>query len=90
MNSTAFGMGLYDVGKIFYGPEQRKIQKKFEEIDRAMAFGIKKFCLTRSGIRSYKELCLKEVWGAGVIPEIILGPMCIQKRIKAFYQIKWT
>lgn len=55
-----------------------------------MAFGIKKFCLTRSGIRSYKELCLKEVWGAGVIPEIILGPMCIQKRIKAFYQIKWT
>ena len=42
LNSTAFGMGLYDVGKIFYGPEQRKIQKKFEEIDRAMAFGIKK------------------------------------------------
>lgn len=42
LNSTAFGMGLYDVGKIFYGPEQRKIQKKFEEINRAMTFGRKK------------------------------------------------
>lgn len=28
LNSTAFGMGLYDVGKIFYGPEQRKIHIK--------------------------------------------------------------
>lgn len=78
LNSTAFGMGLYDVGKIFYGPEQRKIQKKnLKKLIEQWHLEEKKFCLTRSGIRSYKELCLKEVWGAGVIPEIILGPMWV-------------
>ena len=69
---------------------REKYKKNLKKLIEQWKKKKKKFCLTRSGIRSYKELCLKEVWGAGVIPEIILGPMCIQKRIKAFYQIKWT
>lgn len=38
------------------------------------------FCLMRSGIRSYKNLCLEPIWGSGTIPEIVLGPMCTQNR----------
>lgn len=38
------------------------------------------FMMTRSGIRGYHNLCLGEIWGSGVIPEIILGPMCVQNR----------
>ena len=30
------------------------------------------------GIRGYKNLYLGEVWGSGTIPEIILGPTCVQ------------
>ena len=165
MNSTAFGMGLYDVEKIFYDSELRKThikemltrilevikdKKQIEDVDElieksgyvyaeSVCSGLikftknnsfidedevrlyhdstsikesfrlielvepdiepelcenlktnlkklieqwhleeERFCLTKRGIRSYKELCLEEVWGAGVIPEIILGPMCIQ------------
>lgn len=40
----------------------------------------KKFYLGKAGIRSYHSLCLNEVWGPGLIPEIILGPMCVQNR----------
>lgn len=38
------------------------------------------FYLSGKGIRNYRELNLKEVWGAGTIPEIILGPLCVQNR----------
>lgn len=38
------------------------------------------FFLSKSGIRGYHSLCLESIWGPGVIPEIILGPMCIQNR----------
>ena len=38
------------------------------------------FMMSRAGIRSYHNLCLEEIWGSGLIPEIILGPMCIQNR----------
>ena len=36
--------------------------------------------MTKAGIRSYKNLCLDEIWGSGVIPEIIIGPQCVQNR----------
>lgn len=39
-----------------------------------------KFMLSTQGIRSFKELCLSDVWGSGVIPEIVLGPMCSQNK----------
>lgn len=53
------------------------------------------FATFRSGIRSYRKLCLKEIWGSGLIPEIILGPMCTQdkKELRAFldaYGLKGT
>ena len=38
------------------------------------------FAMTRTGIRSYRNMCLEEIWGSGVIPEIILGPMCRQNK----------
>ena len=42
------------------------------------------FYVSKNGIRGYKNLCLKDVWGSGVIPERILGPMCQQNK-KDFY-----
>ena len=38
------------------------------------------FMMSRAGIRSFHNLCLEEIWGSGLIPEIILGPMCVQNR----------
>lgn len=46
----------------------------------------KHFSMFGTGIRSYHSLCLKEIWGNGLIPEIILGPKCTQdkKELRAF------
>ena len=46
------------------------------------SLGIKKedFAITKSGIRGYHSLCFDEIWGSGVIPEIVLGPMCVQNK----------
>ena len=38
------------------------------------------FMMSRAGIRSYHNLHLEQIWGSGLIPEIILGPMCVQNR----------
>lgn len=38
------------------------------------------FFLSKSGIRGYHSLFLEEIWGPGLITEIILGPMCVQNR----------
>lgn len=38
------------------------------------------FYISKYGIRSYKELSLKEIWGSGLITEIMLGPMCSQSQ----------
>lgn len=40
----------------------------------------KHFMMSNAGIRSYHNLCLDSIWGSGVIPEIILGPTCVQNR----------
>lgn len=62
-------------------PELHKNMKKnFSELIKKLHLDEDKFVMTKSGIRSYKELCLEEVWGSGTIPEIILGPMCIQNK----------
>ena len=55
------------------------IQNYNEFLDK-MDIRQEKFAMTRTGIRGYRNMCLSEVWGSGVIPEIILGPMCIQNR----------
>lgn len=55
-------------------------RKNFLEIAEKFKIKDENFAMTRSGIRSYRNLCLDEIWGSGVIPEIILGPMCIQNK----------
>jgi hypothetical protein len=57
-----------------------RIKKNFLEFVDQLHIKEDHFCLTKRGIRIYKELCLKEVWGSGTIPEIILGPLCVQNR----------
>lgn len=38
------------------------------------------FVVTQKGIRGFHNLCLDEIWGSGVIPEIVLGPLCAQNK----------
>ena len=38
------------------------------------------FYLSKYGIRSYIDLTFKEIWGSGLITEIILGPLCVQNK----------
>lgn len=38
------------------------------------------FCITDKGIRAYRVLSLKDVWGSGTIPEVVLGPLCVQNK----------
>lgn len=56
------------------------LKKHFKEFVTQLHLNEEKFCMSSRGIRSYRELYLKEVWGSGTIPEIILGPMCVQNR----------
>ena len=67
----------------------KKDLKEFQEIDYENEFNklvdeIKireeNFMMIKNGIRSFRNLCLDSIWGSGVIPEIILGPMCVQNR----------
>ncbi|HMM32164.1 MAG TPA: DUF2971 domain-containing protein [Clostridia bacterium] len=62
-------------------PELHKnLKKHFLDLVKQLHLEEERFCMTKSGIRSYRELYLEEIWGSGTIPEIILGPMCIQNR----------
>lgn len=54
--------------------------KNFNEFVSQLHLDEEKFCMTTRGIRSYKELCFEQVWGSGTIPEIVLGPMCMQNK----------
>lgn len=56
------------------------LKRHFKEFVTQLHLDEEKFCISSRGIRSYKELCLEKVWGSGTIPEIILGPMCVQNR----------
>ena len=55
-------------------------EKLFLDLVSALQIKDEHFMMSRAGIRSYRNLCLKEIWGSGLIPEIILGPMCVQNR----------
>lgn len=62
------------------------MQSEFERMIENMDIEKKCFGVFSSGIRSYHKLCLSEIWGNGLIPEITLGPMCTQdkKELRAF------
>lgn len=55
-------------------------RKNFLDIAKQFKIEEERFTMTRTGIRSYRNLCLDEIWGSGVIPEIVLGPMCVQDK----------
>lgn len=57
-----------------------KQKNNFEFLIKELKIEQEKFFINRSGIRGYHNLCLDYIWGPGVIPEIILGPMCVQNR----------
>lgn len=56
------------------------IRKHFLELVHSLGIKKEDFALTKSGIRGYHSLCFDEIWGSGVIPEIVLGPMCVQNK----------
>lgn len=58
----------------------KKLKTNFEGLVKKLKIEPEKFFLSKSGIRGYHSLCLEEIWGPGVITEIILGPMCVQNR----------
>lgn len=58
--------------------EYHTLKKYFTEATKNRKPEEEQFCVTKNGIRGYKELCLEEIWGAGTISEIILGPLCVQ------------
>lgn len=72
---------LIDSGKGQINDElYKKIRKNFVDLVDILKLGEENFAMTRAGIRGYHNLCLSEIWGSGVIPEIVLGPMCTQSR----------
>lgn len=54
------------------------LRKNFKDVTKNLCLDKEQFGMMKSGIRGYKALCLEEIWGSGTIPEIILGPMCVQ------------
>lgn len=57
-----------------------EIEKNFKQLLLQLDINDEHFMVTKSGIRSYRNLCLENVWGSGTIPEIVLGPMCVQNK----------
>lgn len=58
------------------------IRKNFIELVKKLDIQNPYFAMFGTGIRSYRKLCLKEIWGSGIIPEIVLGPMCVQNKME--------
>lgn len=56
------------------------IRRHFLELVDSLGIKKEDFAITKSGIRGYHSLCFDEIWGSGVIPEIVLGPMCVQNK----------
>ena len=56
------------------------IRKNFLELVDSLGIKKEDFAITKSGIRGYHSLCFDEIWGSGVIPEIVLAPMCVQNK----------
>ena len=62
------------------------VSQHYDQMISTMRIREKQFACFKGGIRSYHDLCLKDIWGDGLIPEIILGPMCTQSKgeLRAF------
>lgn len=58
----------------------KSVRKNFLSLVDCLKISDEGFALTRAGIRGYHNLCLDKIWGSGVVPEVILGPMCVQNK----------
>lgn len=58
--------------------ESNKLRKHFTDVTGKWKLEEEQFCVTKNGILGCKNLCLEEIWGSGIISEIILGPLCPQ------------
>lgn len=65
-----------DIDDTFY----QNTRKNFLELVKLLNMREENFAITKTGIRGYRNLCLDEIWGSGVIPEIVLGPLCVQNK----------
>lgn len=65
-----------------------KVTESFYRFMESIKIKEQNFYISKNGIRSYKKLCLEAIWGSGVIPEIILGPMCVQNITELKYFLK--
>lgn len=65
-----------------------KVTESFYRFMESIKIKERNFYISKKGIRSYKKLCLEAIWGSGVIPEIILGPMCVQNITELKYFLK--
>lgn len=67
---------ILDIEPELYKPFKRNFRNFIDQLQLKED----NFYISPKGIRSYKKMCLEKVWGQGVIPEIILGPMCVQNK----------
>lgn len=80
-NNIKDTLHLIDRGKGQIEEEHfNNIRKLFLELVDSLGIKEEDFATTKSGIRGYYSLCFDEIWGSGVIPEIVLGPMCVQNK----------
>lgn len=55
-------------------------EQNFRDLVKDLKIKQEQYMKSQAGIRSYHNLCLEKIWGSGLVPEIILGPMCAQNR----------
>lgn len=56
---------------------------RYSELERVISeLGLEKrhYAVSPRGIRSFHNLCLSNIWGSKLIPEITLGPLCVQNK----------
>ena len=73
----------------------KNTRKSFLEMIDKYNLSKSDFYVSKYGIRSFVNLVLSEIWGSGLITEIILGPLCLQNKreLKKFinqYGLKGT
>ena len=58
----------------------KEIRQNFLTLVDCLKLKEEQFAITKTGIRGYHNLCFDRIWGSLVIPEIVLGPMCVQNK----------
>ena len=82
---------LFDRQKLIDNAQEQSMRlsvDSFEKFINSFDLETEGYYLSQYGIKSYRNLCFNEVWGSGVIPEVILGPLCRQNKdeLKSFLE----